>query len=72
MHTARLYLAVVNGAVTVEALIDDQPDAAMAEVLGGADWALPAAGFASLRWYLAACPRIDGPTHTVERASCSG
>lgn len=72
VHTARLYLAVVNGAVTVEAMIDDQPDAAMAEVFGGADWALPAAGFASLRWYLAACPRTDGPTHAVERASCSG
>jgi len=72
VHTARLYLGVLNGAVTVEALIDDQPDAALTEVFRCSDWVLPETGFASLRWFLAACPRTNGPSHSVERSTCPG
>jgi hypothetical protein len=33
---------------------------------------LPEDGFASLRWFMAACPRISGSSHLTERPSCGG
>lgn len=67
VHAARLYLAVVNGQITVEALVDDVPSPKLQEAFQGAGWSLPANGFASLRWFLAASPRVGGPTHRIER-----
>lgn len=72
VHVARLYLGVVNGAVTVEALVDDEPDAALAELFGTAKWVLPETGFASLRWFIAACPQRGGASHLTERPTCGG
>ena len=72
VHAVRLYLGVLNGAVTVEALVDDEDDPALAELFAGAAWRLPEAGFASLRWFIAACPRSNGPSHHTERAACTG
>lgn len=72
VHTVRLYLAVVNGSVTVEALVDDEDDPALAELFAGARWQHPETGFASLRWFIAACPRTNGPSHHTERATCGG
>ena len=60
-------LAVVNGQITVEALVDDVPSPKLQEAFQGAGWSLPANGFASLRWFLAASPRVGGPTHRIER-----
>lgn len=72
VHAVRLYLAVLNGSVTVEALVDNEADTALAEVFAGAQWQLPETGFASLRWFIAACPRTSGPSHHTERPSCGG
>ena len=72
VHVVRLYLGVVDGAVTVEALVDDEPDAALAELFGAARWVLPETGFAPLRWFIAACPQIKGPSHLTERPTCGG
>lgn len=70
VHTARLYLAVLNGAVTVEALLDDEDNLALADLFGGAQWHLPKEGFASLRWFIAASPRTNGPSHHTARSWC--
>jgi hypothetical protein len=72
VHAVRLYFAVLNGAVTVEALVDDEENPALAEVFASAQWLLPETGFASLRWFIAACPRTSGPSHHTERSACGG
>jgi hypothetical protein len=72
VHAVRLYIGVLNGSVTVEALVDDEEDPGLAELFASARWRLPATGFASLRWFIAACPRTSGPTHHTERSACGG
>jgi hypothetical protein len=72
VHTTRLYLAVLNGEVTVEAMVDDAPSEAMAQVFRSAAWVLPKKGFASIRWLIAASPQTNGPSHRIERPSCPG
>lgn len=72
VHVVRLYLAVSNGELTLEALLDSEPADALAQAFRDGAWQLPDVGFASLRWLLAASPRSDGPSHDVEREQCSG
>jgi hypothetical protein len=75
VHTVRLYLGAVVGKEVVEsmeAVVDGEPDAELARVWRAASWQLPAAGFASCRWFLMCCPRVDGANHRVERGSCGG
>lgn len=67
VHTARVYVGVVNGVVTLEAVIDDATSIPLQDAVAQVGWSFPAAGFASLRWFFAACPRGGGPSHRVER-----
>lgn len=66
-HALRVYVAVVGGAVTIEALVDDEPSADVESAVANADWSFPAAGFASLRWFVMARQREPGPAHLIER-----
>lgn len=71
VHTARCYLAVVEGAITVEGLIDDAADATLAKLVHRADWVLPERGFSSIRWFIAACPRALRPAEFSVRGTCA-
>ncbi len=70
-HAMRVFVAVVNGAVTVEGLVDDEVSPAVEAAVAAADWTFPASGFASLRWFVMARRRDEAPAHRVTR-SCGG
>jgi hypothetical protein len=70
-HVVRVYVAVVDGRVTVEALVDDEEHEALREAVATAKWEFPERGFAPLRWLIAARRRVDGPAHQVAR-ECPG
>lgn len=69
-HALRVYVAVVEGAVTTEVLVDDELSADVEAAVVTATWSFPSAGFASLRWFVMARRREPGPAHVIER-SCT-
>lgn len=70
-HAMRVYVASVNGAVTVEGLVDDRVSPAVEAAVAAAGWTFPPCGFASLRWFVIARRRDEAPAHRVTR-SCRG
>jgi hypothetical protein len=70
VHTVRVFVASVNGSVTVEGIVDDQSDTDLEAVVHEAAWSFPAEGYASARWFLAASLAALRPSGFVERAIC--
>ena len=61
-HALRLYVAGLDGAPTLEALVDGAASPAVAAAVAAADWVLPERGFAALRWFVIARRRTrPGP-----------
>ncbi len=71
-HLLRVYVAVLNGAVTVEGVVDDQTSAALGRALSTAAWAFPPTGFASLRWIVAARRRRGSTANLMVRTCGAG
>lgn len=71
VHTARLFVASVNGTVTVEGILDEGAVPELEAVVREAGWSFPVSGYASARWFLAASPVDLRPPGFVERARCS-
>jgi hypothetical protein len=63
-RTGRIFVGVLDGELTYEALLDMEPSEDLELVLRSVPLSPPASGYASQRLFFLALPRDSGPAHT--------